>query len=379
MTLTTHMILVSAQPIPNLTPLLDDSLGVKKVIMLVSTDMQKRSIALEAILKPRGIKVERHTVEDPWDAAMISDQVLDILTDYPNRNIALNATGGTKLMSIAAYEAFRSDDFPVFYVHPEKDRLIWVTPRQAPVELANRLKIKDYLMAYGAESVTVPSVLGVPEPVRLLTQNLLTDIDRYAIELTTLNFLAYEAKDKPRLTVTIKESPAARARLWDLIELFECAGLCSINGQQLSFADEEARFIANGGWLELHTYALCLNLKKSLDIQDVAANITIHRKPGGKDEVKNEIDVALIKENRLHLMECKTKRYQQDKDADALYKLDSLRDLVGGLQGRAMLISFNELDKTARARAKELKIAVHCKSELRNLQQHLTHWLKSDR
>jgi len=378
MTITTHMILVSAQPIPNLTPLLDDSLRAQKVLMLVSTDMQERSSALEAILKPRGIKVERHWVNDPWDAAMISNQVLDILTQYPNKDIALNATGGTKLMSIAAYEAFLTGDFPVFYVHPEHDRLIWVTPRQAPVELANRLKIKDYLMAYGAESVTIPSVLGVPEPVRQLTQNVLTDIDRYANELTTLNYLAYNA-DNPRLTVDITDSPAARPRLWDLIELFECAGLCSITGQQLSFANEEARFIANGGWLELHTYGLCLNLKKSLDIQDVAANITIKRKPGGKDQVKNEIDVALIKENRLHLIECKTKRYEQDKDADVLYKLDSLRDLVGGLQGRAMLISFNDLKKTSRARAKELKITVHCKSELRNLQQHLSHWLKPDR
>ncbi|NOU13374.1 MAG: DUF1887 domain-containing protein, partial [Methylococcaceae bacterium] len=43
MNITTHLILVSAQPIPNLTPVLDDNLKPKKVIMLVSADMQERS------------------------------------------------------------------------------------------------------------------------------------------------------------------------------------------------------------------------------------------------------------------------------------------------------------------------------------------------
>jgi hypothetical protein len=51
MTITTHLILVSAQPIPNLTPILDDSLRPRKVVMLVSPDMQERSKALENIYR----------------------------------------------------------------------------------------------------------------------------------------------------------------------------------------------------------------------------------------------------------------------------------------------------------------------------------------
>jgi hypothetical protein len=55
MTINTRLILVSAQPIPNLTPILDDTLRPNKVVMLVSPDMQERSKALENIYKPRGI------------------------------------------------------------------------------------------------------------------------------------------------------------------------------------------------------------------------------------------------------------------------------------------------------------------------------------
>ncbi|MEI6269188.1 MAG: DUF1887 family CARF protein [Methylococcaceae bacterium] len=378
MPITTHLILVSAQPIPNLTPIFDDTLRPKKVVMLVSANMLERSNALENIFKPRGISVERCLIEDPWDADGIREQVEDLLlTQYPEGGIALNATGGTKLMSIAAYEAFRSCQLPVFYVHPEHDRLIWLSPKQPDVDLSNRLKLEDYLTAYGSPVDTLDRT-GVKEPIRHLTQQLLTDYDRYAGELGTLNYLALKA-DNPQLTTEIEAGPQTKPLLWELLELFEAAGLCNIKGHNLCFVDENARFTTNGGWLEMHTYALCLNLKKIMGIQDIACNINLARQPAGRAVVKNEIDIGLIKANRLHLIECKTQRFKEDKDADVLYKLDSLRDLMGGLQGRAMLVSFNHLDKSSRARAKELAIELCCGTELKNLQQHLQRWLTNER
>ncbi|MDD5462176.1 MAG: DUF1887 family CARF protein [Methylococcales bacterium] len=378
MKITTHLILVSAQPIPNLTPILDDTLRPNKVVMLVSPDMQERSKALEKIYKERSISVERCLIENPWDAAHISDRILDLLTQYPQGGIALNATGGTKLMSIAAYDAFRSCELPVFYVHPEHDRLIWLWPKLPDVDLSGRLKLKDYLTAYGAGTVERPKITGVTEPLRRLTRQLLTNIDRYAGDLGAFNYLAGQANNS-RLTSQIEAGPLSRPLLWELLELFVAAGLCEINGHSLRFIDEDARFTANGGWLEMHTYALCLNLKKALDIQDIACNITVNRLAAGHTVVKNELDIGLIKSNRLHLIECKTQQFKDDKDADVLYKLDSLRDLMGGLQGRAMLVSFNRLDKPSRARARELNIQLCCQTELRNLQHHLQIWLTHER
>jgi hypothetical protein len=375
MTISTHLILVSAQPIPNITPILDDNLRPQKVVMLVSPDMMERSQALENIFKPRGIRTERCTIDNPWDAEHISDRILDLLAQYPDGGIALNATGGTKLMSIAAYEAFRSCELPIYYIHPEQDRLLWLSPGKPAQDLADRLKLKDYLMAYGAEKVDIPEPAGVTEPIRRLTRQLIADIDRYAPELGTLNYLALNA-DNPRLTVEVDHGPQSRPHLWELLEVFEQAGLCRLNGHSLKFVDEQARFTANGGWLETYAFAECLGLKKALGIQDIACNITISRHPAGKAAVKNEIDLGLIRANRLHLIECKTKSYRDlAQGSDVLYKLDSLRDLMGGLQGKAMLISFNTLDKSSRARAKELNITLCSLSELKNLQQHLKKWL----
>ncbi len=370
MKITTQLILVSAQPIPNLTPIFDDTLKPKKVVMLVSSDMQERSNALESIFKPRGISVERCLIENPWDADAIREQVEDLLlTQYEDGGIVLNATGGTKLMSIAAYEAFRSCRLPVFYVHPEHDRLIWLAPKLPDVDLSDRIRLEDYLMAYGSPVDSLDRT-GVKESIRQLAEQLLQDFDRYASELGTFNFLAMKA-DNPQLISEIEDGPQSRPYLWELMELFETAGLCKIDGHNLCFTDENARFIANGGWLEMHTYALCLNMKIAGGIQDIACNINLKRQPEGSAIVKNEIDIGLIKSNRLHLIECKTQQFKGDKDADVLYKMDSLRDLMGGLQGRAMLVSFNQLNKAGRARAKELNIQLCCQTELRNLQQFI--------
>ncbi|WP_367155919.1 DUF1887 family CARF protein [Methylomonas sp. HYX-M1] len=373
---TAHLILVSAQPIPNLTPMLDEAIKPKKVLMLVSPDMCERANALEAIFKPRGINVEQYPIDDAWDASQISDAVLDILGATADGELALNATGGTKLMSIAAYEAFRSMNAPIYYVHPERDSLLWLSPKQASHELADRLKLKEYLMAYGACQVDIPEPHGVRPEIRTLTETLLTDIERYADDLGALNYLAYKA-DNPTLTVEVEHGPQSKPMLWELLELFERAGTCRISGHRLRFTDADARFMTNGGWLELHTYGICLNLKKTLNIQDIACNVTIQRQPAGKTPVKNEIDVGLIRANRLHLIECKTKQFE--KNADVLYKLDSLRDLIGGLQAKAMLVSFNDPGKATRARARDLKIALCCKTDLRNLQHHLHDWLTADR
>lgn len=372
MNIATHLILVSDQPIPNITPILDEETKPQKVIMLISENMQERARALENIFRTRGVTVEAFSIEDPWDANRISDTVLDILCNYPLGDIALNATGGTKLMSIAACEAFRSANAPIYYVHPKHGKLLWLSRKQPSHKLADRLKLRDYLMAYGADQVDIPPDSPWTQEIQAMTRQLLIGIDRYADELGTLNYLAYNANN-PQLMCEIKDSHQNKPILWELLGLFQNAGICQFDQRFIHFTDQQARFIANGGWLEMHVYATCSKLRKLCGIQDIASNISIQRHPAGKAVVKNEIDVAFISANRLYMIECKTK--QIGKNADMLYKLDSLRDLMGGLQGRAMLISFNGFDKAGRARAKELNIALCSKMELQNLQFHLQEWL----
>ena len=388
MTEPTHLYLVSAQPTPNLTPALDPATAPRRVLLLVSPDMGRRADWLESVLGPRGIRVERWAIGDPWDIGQVQDRVLDLLvheeTAVAARAIALNATGGTKPMSIAAYEAFRANDLPIFYVHPELDRLIWMHPRERPPQaLANRLKLDAFLLAHGAR-VAGALAGALPEARRALTDWLVTHGPCLARALSTLNWLAAKAADTLRSPV-LEAGQRRDPVLDDLIGRFAETGLLTVQAGALHFADEAARFYVNGGWLEEHVYAVFRELRREQpNIQDLARSVEIVREDTRGGAVRNEIDVACLAENRLYLVECKTRVWGRGAPAaadpagpgaEALYKLDTLADLLGGLQARAMLASYLDLPAPVRRRAADLRIRVCAGERLKELRAEVARWL----
>jgi hypothetical protein len=66
----------------------------------------------------------------------------------------------------------------------------------------------------------------------------------------------------------------------------------------------------------------------------------------------------------------------RDDGDDTLYKLESLKDLLGGLQARAMLVSFRPLRYNDITRAEDLGLALIGPDELKDLRTHLTQWFK---
>lgn len=377
---TVHLVLISEQAVPNITPILDKRFRPDQVIMLVSSEMSVRADHLETIYKAKGITVSRWLLDDAWDVEHIRNQVIDLLNNHKHVDIALNATGGSKPMSIAAYEVFRNLDKPIFYIHQEADRLIWLHPgEQASVDLADHINIREYLMAYGASEVNEIHKGNVPDTIREVNRELIDNIHIFAPVLSSLNYFAARADNtqlrSPEMSADFKNNHV----FWRLIELFEQEGLLHKEGMRLIFKDEESRFIVNGGWLEMHAYACCLNLQKSIGIQDISHSVEVIRQQG-EHRILNELDVAFLKDNRLFMLECKTKRLgkrnrKHDEGSEVLYKLDSLRDLLGGLQARAMLVSFKKLNEHNYHRAKELNIEICCHEDIKFLEEKMGQWL----
>ena len=75
----THLLLVSSQPTPNLTPALDPAVRPERVILLVSPDMTQRADWLQTVLARRGSRVERWPIDDAWDVEHIQFRVLELL------------------------------------------------------------------------------------------------------------------------------------------------------------------------------------------------------------------------------------------------------------------------------------------------------------
>ncbi len=371
----THVYLVSAQATPNITPAIDSTTQPQRVILLVSADMQQQADWLEAVLRPRGIKLERWPIIDPWDIESIQMTVLELLEkEQPHvatKQIALNATGGTKPMSIAAYETFRAYDLPIFYVHPERDHLTWLHPLERPTQiLANRINLEAFLQAHGATIEGKPQ-RNIPQKQHLeIAHTIIENLSRYQKPLGALNGLASQA----RRSLVSPRVERERDALTELIDLFAHYGFLNRKNDKLHFPSEPDRFFVNGGWIEAWVFDRLRKLRQTDNtIQDGAYNINITRTQHGVS-VPNELDVAFLRNNRLHIIECKTAKFSAEREQSAtgaLYKLDSLRDLMGGLQARAMLISYRDLPDFDLNRARDLGVYVCAGKKLLNLRHHL--------
>ncbi len=379
---TTHLCLVSTQTIPNLLPVLDETWRPKKVVLACSAPMQHAALALRSVIqaKAAGMVVETLELPNAYDYTALSDTFLSYLADHADENIALNVTGGTKLMAVAAQEVFRSAGKPVFYVNVETDSVLVIGEQATSQPLRAKLKVHEMLRAHGY-SVSTQENPQITRELRDLTARLIDHVASAGRALGTINAIARMARDAPGLRVDLTPAQYDSRSLVDLIGLFIDAGLLRQNGPTLTFKNEEARFFVNGGWLESHVYEALQSLRtQHVALTDVAMGVRVSfggadHHSGSKARDKNEIDVAFLYRNTLHLIECKTANLAQDGKGDdsrateALYKMESLLKL-GGLRTRGMVVDYRGQlanSEADRQRAKEAGIAIVSGTQLKDL------------
>ncbi len=375
-----HVCLISAQATPNLTPVLDPALKPGRVVMLVSPDMSARAKWLEDVLRPLGIVVEKIDVPDPWDISKVSDQLMEWLGAQPgDPPVALNVTGGTKPMAMAAQQVFAMDGKPVFYVHQERDEILWLTPRRPPTPLKGKLKLEPYLHAHGWKVIERPALPALSSSLRELTGELVLQCGSLERALGVMNWYAQQCEGKPDRAVKLEEGDERNPGFMALIDKFARFGACRRQGNRLIFDDERARFFCNGGWLEQHVVDAVNTLRKRAGIQDLAAGLRVraldNRLTGSAGS--NELDVVFIARNRLHIIECKTRSFRdRNGAADAVYKLDALTAL-GGLNTRGLLVSYRQLSDGDRQRAKDLRIRTVVGGAISRLPDELMRWIEN--
>ncbi|MEZ5476407.1 MAG: DUF1887 family CARF protein [Thiolinea sp.] len=290
--------------------------------------------------------------------------------------MALNASGGTRLMGLAALEVFRSLDCPVFYVDPHHDRLSGVyPPGTTEVQLNRRVPISTLLQCAG---VQMPECGAPPIPAkyRYFATELLSNIRHYGEALGMLDWSASTAVGSLQSRPLESWHLAARPFI-ELLDRLRELDLARVVNRQRQFYDETARYFANGGWLQQYVVASVEALRERLPaIQDVAQGLQLVTDQG----VRHQADVAVLMDNRLHLIECRPKLLRKGNagsGAQTLYKLDTLAPLLDTLSARGMLLSYRPLRDVDVRRAGELGLVVVQERQLQNLEGYLEQWLRA--
>ena len=368
-----HLCLVSQQATPNFVPTLDRRFRPKEIVLAVSDDMIERAGWLEAVFRKLGIKTSQVRIRDAWDVASIQDDLMQLLIEQGQKTIALNVTGGTKPMAIAAQEVFRDDRRPIFYVHPQRNELIQLFSNSGAFEIQERVGLPDYLGIHGY-AITQQDTREFDERWYQLAEEWIKDVELFADPLRQLNYVAQQAKKNLQAPLP---DHYQNSKVWPMIDKLKQYEIAIPTTSNLVFPSEAARFFVNGGWLELHVARAMERLAARYGAQGVARNLRVE----SAGHARNEIDVAALVHNRLYLIECKTRSMQGDRDAvgpgaDALYKLDSLTAL-GGLNTRGMVVSYQPLQWRDKQRAIDLRIEVVETGQLRKLDEHLAKWINA--
>ena len=346
----THIIMVSGQATPNVLAVMDKSIRPNEVVLCTTDDMRRNAEILAAYFSRHQISARFHELGSAYDFAALQEKFLDLAAEFSGREseTGVNLTGGTKLMTIAAQQVFWQD-FPCFYINPERNSIQSISEEGAPeYPIAGQLKIRDFFAIHGYQADT-PTRKEMTEKTGQLCRTLLGECSRYGDPLKVLNYLAGKAKN----TLVVREQIPEKSL--ELLKLFQDHGAIRYyDDNRIEFPDEESRRFCQGIWLEEWVGDELRELNRRVKLQDYASSIVI--KSGTNTE--NEIDGAFLYKNRLYLIECKVADLEKDaKSAPPLYKLDSLH-LRPGIFTRMILASYQPLDSYGKRRAEDLGVHV---------------------
>lgn len=377
--MTVHVGIIDQDPIRLITPLLDSRSSCDHIIFIGDKSQESMYQRLTSVLSQRDIQSEFFLISSVVDTTLIREAIHDLERELIGRgkSIKLNASCGLRHRLLTVYEMFRRNNWEIFVVEPNSDKICWIYPEDAAdSQLQDHITINDYLTVFGARAEfnehDLPDQLD--QKLYELGQKWAGNALELGPGLATLNYLATTCRKEQKLDVALTEKQQGYRELNMLLSDLVDTKLAKYGNGILTFASEDARRFSNGEWLETLVHSTVKQIQDELPtIQDRSLNVQVYRQLGER-EVRNELDVATVVNNKLHIIECKTKGMRDDGD-DTLYKLESLRDLLGGLQARAMLVSFRPLRHNDITRAEDLGLALIGPDELKSLKRYLTEWL----
>lgn len=343
--------LVGEQPMPTVISALQLKADVLHLIVSEYTAGVGENIA--AALVPLSVRGADSPLA-PYQMEDLRRHITDLVRNYraAGHEVLINLTGGTKLMSLAAFRAAQDCAVPALYVAMERDALLWFLPdggeRIEPIHVV--LPVVTYLEAHGLriERTRPPSSYSVA--ARFIAENAPAGIDVLRAAATSIQG---GFQDVGSLGIPARHF-AGKLRDLGLLDVRQSPTMLRVRANP-----HAATFLA-GGWLEEFLYHA---LRESGHFDDVALGVCILSQRAPEEEVRNELDVVATRNGRLIVCSCKTGRRTLENASNTqgmIYELDwiSRREHVGIYCTKALVTNQVDLPEAFHARARSSGILV---------------------
>ncbi|MFN3481122.1 MAG: Card1-like endonuclease domain-containing protein [Thermodesulfovibrionales bacterium] len=368
-----HVCLVSDQPIPNLTTVLQ--FKPEMVILLKTKEMDEKARLLEDVLKKKNYVVQAETIE-AYDINNVINVSESLINKCKGCDVSLNITGGTKIGTLGTFQAFYTSGKAIYYVDTKDNKILQISPEQKEIPIEVSISIADYLAVYGFQISDYVKDDGYIFRRKELTKYLANTVINNPHLIPAINSALHSYNENTPLPITVK-LPYDK-KLLALLSLLD--GVTVRDKNQVIINDHDSLKYLKGIWFEEYVYMIA----KALNPDEMRLNVKGRWITRGQHSPKNEFDVMIAKGNRLFLISCKTAnpdRVENDSDEgvgkEFLYELDSLGDRALGLFGKRMLVSSRPVnDPAVRERAKIFKVELIDGKNILTLKENLQRWLK---
>ncbi len=362
------MVIISGQTDPNLLPIYDDHYKPDRLVVVVTTKMKSE---IDTFINglPDAVKFNPQTdiirIDDDSDIDEVKNKIaakFKKLISQEKKTI-LNFTGGTKLISIGAYSAWKefSDKVTAIYVDINSDKILEYTAQgMTAVPYKGKISFEKY---FGARKVNFKTP-DTDDSLEELSKSFAKKIFALSNEnkkqcIRLLNSLIFNYSHYNGMSVRFKGQELSTLKNLlkdftekDLVQLSEDPA----NFFQLTKCEDNVCKLLGGCWLEDHCYNTVCNILKRFPASPVCKNAELLTKDG----VKNEYDVMFLFKGTLHVIEVKTISWSNDDDhkhQDIIHKLNSLGKKFG-LKTKLCLVSYHRPPRYIIDRALEDNIEV---------------------
>ena len=362
--------LISEQTVPNIQFMKwywNEHISLQSDLLFISTEeMEKKE-------KSKLIIDTLNYVEYPYDSygliTVNENSISDMNANLSNafnsdlneldinsyEKVVLNMTGGTKIMSLAAYLYFKKIDNLEIYYQPFNKDLIQLYPIEKTMKSAT-ISLTEALLANGFSAEETGEELKDYEFNKNFYKECLKE-NRSGLKVIVLLGNARNNGKKTFNILEMKSSPKyTRGDVNNAIKIAKYCGFdpSNITGEQIAYI--------TGGWFEEYVFQYIMNQNK-IPKENIALNMKVER---GND--KNELDVVYMSnDSKLHIVECKAlieKAKNSTVINDAIYKLKSLTTKFGlKVQGYVYTMA-TTINDVYYDRASDLSIKIEDGNEL---------------
>ncbi|MFA6813214.1 MAG: DUF1887 family CARF protein [Bacteroidaceae bacterium] len=342
--------LVSDQTIPNIQLIKEFSNENSDFLFVTTVGMEQKGCR-NWIENAANIKEDRSFLieVDQFSFSDISEKFNNFDFDVYDK-VIVNLTGGTKVMTLTAFDFFKNQGSDIYYVTGNEEKYIKVFPRKKSnqFKLKSKITLLDYLTAYGFKYVSSKlSGISFEQSKKIFNAFSKPDLSGYDNAILFIN-------SKRKMKISSEEYNANRIE--DYLNFIDYKP-----NEEGVLNEKETQYLS-GEWFEEYI-GLTIKQELGLDDRDISISIkltkTVTKKPlnsirtllgegtdaddHSKSDPENEMDVLFVYNNRFYSIECKSSIIasrqvmkngaQMNKPynilGETIYKSDSLRNKFG--------------------------------------------------